>query len=113
MPSLDHRGATTAALIVWLRYACSPLFTGSTAKEQWALAGLDNPWTFVMNNLNEVTVTVAQYGDSHGLPAAKVGITKRDPRLVPPWKFPTTPVLMGLSIGALASFATSRIRRVR
>jgi hypothetical protein len=106
IPSIDPRGANIATLIVWTRYACSPLLMASASKEAWALNGTASPWTFVMNNLKELTVTIAQYADSLGLEPAKVGITKVDPKMTP--KFPTMTVVI---LGALALAAVFVSRR--
>jgi len=101
-PIIDDRAATSAVLIVWQRYSCVPLDVWSSRKEKWIAAHLGgDARDFVRSNLNELTVTIAQFGDSLGLDAAKVGITELDPKMKP--KFPVmTVVLLGaLAIGAV------------
>ena len=99
IPSIDNKAATAAALIVFTRYSCTPTDVASATKQKWANGGLfdGNTWAFVMNNITEITTTIAQFGDSMGLPPATVGITTKDPKMAP--KFPTTTIV---AIGVMA-----------
>jgi hypothetical protein len=98
---LSQQGATIAWALAGRRFDCAPSELRSAAKVDWVTKGSDNPWVWAMNNLNELTITLAQYGDSLGLAPASVGITQRDPKMTP--KFPmVTAVLLGaLAIGAV------------
>ena len=86
--SLTDEAATAAVLLIHERYNCVPLGLYSAQKVQWAISGLNNSVVFVAQNLNEITLTIAQLGDSLGLPAAKAGITQVDPKLKPKSKAP-------------------------
>jgi hypothetical protein len=100
--AIDTRAADAAATIVWLRYSCSPIDVSSKDKEAWALRGQTYAWVFVMNNINEITTTIAQFGDKLGLEPAKVGITERDPKMTPKFPFVTVALLGALAVGAVA-----------
>jgi hypothetical protein len=109
-PIATPQAADAAALLVWRRYSCAPRDTRSASKEKWAADGLfgGNTWAFVMNNLVEITTTIAQFGDSIGLDPATVGITERDPKMTP--KFPVMTVAL-LGALAAAAFVVSRRKR--
>lgn len=99
---LDDRAATAANLIMYDRLNC---ISDERLIDQNKLAkvrnGLANSISWAMANLADVTVQIAQLGDSLGLAPASVGITTVDPKLKP--KFPmTTVVILGvLALGAV------------
>ncbi len=111
-PVITEASATAAALIVWTRYTCVPVELRSPTKEKWISDGLFNPkpstWSFAMNNLHELTITIAQFGDSLGFAPATVGITQVDPKMAP--KFPIRTVAL-LGVLALGAFMVSRRKR--
>lgn len=106
-PVLVPKAADTAWLIASMRYSCSPL--QSTDRLRWTDQGATNTWTWALNNLTELTTVIAAYGDSLGLPAASVGITTRDPKLVPKFPYGTAALIAGLALGAGALY----LRRAR
>jgi hypothetical protein len=69
--------ATAAVMLVYDRYQYAPLDFYSAAKAKWANSGLSDSIGFVSQNLRELVVTLAEYGDSLNLPPASVGVTKR------------------------------------
>ena len=95
---LDDKSATTACLIVYDSMNCisDPRLIDFTAMAK-VNAALTNPIPWAMANLSDVTVRIAQFGDSLGLSPAAVGITKVDPKVAP--KFPIATVAI---VGALA-----------
>lgn len=60
--------------------------------------GMHNPVKWVTENMEDVIVRIAVYGDVLGLTPATVGIAKRNPNIEPPPAFPTGMVLFGLLI---------------
>jgi len=111
IPSITPNGANTASTIVWQRYACAQIGLDSPKKESWAYNGVltgSDSRAFVLANIAEITITLAQYADSLGLEPAKVGITEVDPRIAR--KFPTVTVVI---LGALALAAAVMYGRSR
>lgn len=104
--TIDDQVATIALLILRDRYECVPIDVWSQQKSKWVTEGLGNAVPFVTGNLAEITVTIAQIGDSLDLAPAKQGITRRDPKFTP--KFPVVTVAI---IGALALAAVAISRR--
>lgn len=77
VPALTDAAAFAAAVIVQARYANTTLDVWSDSKTLWINQGIAGDTTsFVRTNLQEITTTIAAYGDTLGLPPAKVGITK-------------------------------------
>jgi len=103
VPTLSQRAAEDAALIMWQRYSCVPLDLWSAKREKWAADGffVGNAWVFVLNNVNEITITLAQLADKLGLEPASTGITARDPKMTPKFPVMTVVMLAALSVGAV------------
>jgi len=74
---LSDAVTTAATILVYNRYEYVPHEFYTVSKAAWANAGLSDTIKFVSENLREIVVTIAEYGDKVGLPPAKVGITKR------------------------------------
>jgi hypothetical protein len=94
VPQLTDAAATAAALIVYDRYRCAPIdqSLGET-KSKWASAALSGDTTgWAMQNLAEIVPTIAQFGDSLGLPPASYGITTTDKKFAP--KLDTTQIIL-------------------
>jgi hypothetical protein len=104
VPVVPPRAADAAQLIVWSRYACVDPALQSLKKVAWTLHS--DSWSWTMNNLAEITTTLAQVADGLGLEPATTGITAVDPKMKP--KFPTMTVVL---IGALAVAAVVVARR--
>lgn len=105
--SLSLHAATIANLIATDRYNCAPTGTYSKAKALWITNGSDGKEVaFATANLAELTITIAQFADSLGLPAATVGITERDPKMTP--KMPVVTIAV---VGVLAIVAVAMSRR--
>jgi hypothetical protein len=112
--AFDERAAFAAATILIQRYACSS-DTKVGAEYRWALSSADNEVAFVKNNIDRVTLIIAQVGDAAGLDAAVVGITEVDPKLKP---MPTWVKVVGVGVGllgisALVSTLAKRRKRLR
>lgn len=94
---LPFAAANQAHLIIAEMATCAPIGTRD-AKLVHRLAAVDNVVGWVTENINDVTIKLAQLGDSLGLAAAVAGITKVDESLTP--KFPTGLfVLVGVGLG--------------
>jgi hypothetical protein len=108
LPALSEDAATAAVQTAYARYACAPteLQQGAASvtqnKIKWLIdaMGSQSQWSFVMNNLDELTTTIAQFGDRLGYPAASVGITKVDPLVAPKANPFIAVAVIGLAIGA-------------
>jgi hypothetical protein len=109
VPAISNSAAQAAALILWQRYRCAPSDVWSKTKDDWASSALFSggdpvppavTWSFVMNNLTEVTTTIAQFADTQGLAPADVGITQVDPKLTPKFPVGTAVIVGALAIGA-------------
>lgn len=109
LPLLPGLITTKAADLAWLiasmRWDCAPSDLQPVGilkvadKRKWMATGATNTWAFVTTNRKELTITLAQYGDSLGLKPAVAGITEVDPKMKP--KFPTTVAVIGaLAVGA-------------
>lgn len=99
---LDDRAATAANILMFDRLSCvSDERLIDQTQLAKVMAGTANPIPWAMANLSNITVQIAQLGDSLGLDPASVGITAVDPKLKP--KFPmTTVIVVGvLALGAL------------
>lgn len=83
MPTLTDEAATAANILLYDRYNCVSLDTWGKQKAKWALDGMNDSIPFVLANLEEITLTIAQVGDALDLAPASVGITNVDPRLKP------------------------------
>lgn len=91
--------AANQAWLLFLRILSCAEYEARNHKRVEKVAVVDDVVSWVTSNMAEVTVTIAQLGDSLGLAPAPVGITERDERVTP--KFPTTAVLLvGLALGA-------------
>lgn len=104
--SLNDKSAVTANLIMYDRLQCVAIGLVDMRKLQKVIDATENPMPHVQANLNDYTTNIAQFADSLGLPAAKVGITTVDPKVAP--KFPVTTVLL---LGGLALAAVFFVRR--
>ena len=81
--TLSDKAAATATLIVYDAATC--LSDVRFIDKRWTqnfLARTDDIG-YVMANLNDITVRIAQFADSKGLNPAAVGITTVDPKLTP------------------------------
>jgi hypothetical protein len=110
--AFDEWAATAVVAILVERYACG-VGGDATREYRWALSGLDNPLGFVRNNLDQVTLILAQAADAAGLDAANVGITTVDSKLkpTPTWMLVTGIGVGLLGLGALAQAIAKRRRR--
>lgn len=96
--SLTFPAANQAHNIVYLMSWCVEPGTGDSKRTE-RLASVSDVVGWVTENIREVTVTLAQLGDSFGYAPATVGIVERDERLAP--RFPTTALLLvGVAVGA-------------
>ncbi len=102
---------TAAALIIHDRYACVAVQIVNPQKLQWAIQGISDSIAFVSQNLDEITLTLAQVGDSLGLSPANVGITTVDPKLKPKSKLPY--IVFGGSLLVAAIVAGLYMRKGR
>jgi len=104
--------AYAAAQITYARYNCSGMDFWSDTKSNWVLRALQSDTiAWVNQNLNELTVTLAQYGDSQGYPPADVGITKVDEKVTPKKLSKTTVVSVG-AIFTIVGAALSTWRKL-
>lgn len=104
VPMIDDKTATTALMILYDRYNCVPVeLVGPKAK--WVTDGLGNAIPFVQSNLNEITTTLAQFGDKNGLPVAAYGITTKAPMFTPSLSIP---LVVGGGVLLLAVLVASR-----
>jgi hypothetical protein len=107
VPVVPELAAAAAQTIVFDRYSCVDPSLISKQKLAWVLEAKGGWWAWTMNNLAEITVTLAQVADGLGLEPATVGITAVDPKMK--LKFPTMTVVM---LGALAVAAVVVSRRM-
>lgn len=105
---LSDQAATMANVIMYDRFNCVDSSLIDFRKLKLIRDGSANPIPWANANLRDITVNIAQFADSLGLPTASVGITTVDPRVAP--KFPTLTVV---ALGALALGAVLFARRKR
>lgn len=99
--------ATSAIIIALQRIDAAPLMLQDHKHKRQLSDALTNPVPYVRAHLNQLTTTIAQFGDSKGLAPAAVGITKADPRFTPKFPIKTVALLGGL---AVVAFVISRGR---
>lgn len=93
--NLTDAQATAAVMILIDRYQSAPLGTYSGSKASWAINGLANAIPFVTANLEEITTTIAEFGDSLGLSPAPVGITTKAEKFKPKFPYGTVAIVGG------------------
>lgn len=110
VPAMTLEVAIRAAQLVQARYSCVATFDMfSASKEDWVLNAIQGDTvTWANANLHEITMTIAQFGDSLGLSPAAVGITTRDEKLVPKPKLATLASIGFVSLVLGAAIAARR-----
>ena len=107
VPVISEQAAFIANQIMFDHYTCVDPSMVPTAKVNQIMAARGGYWSWVMNNLNEITTTIAQVADGAGIQPAKVGITVVDPKMTP--KLPVGMLLISAAaVGAIYFFTRGK-----
>lgn len=110
-PELSDKAASTAWLLMGQRYSCVPDDQFSQSKNAWVnsfnAGSIADTKAWVQSNLNEITITIAQFGDKLGLAPAAYGITERDTKFTPS----LTPTTAIFAVGAVGLGLVLALRR--
>lgn len=86
-PGQLTRDLATSAIVLMqgIALAAAPSDPYAAQQATELAQAIRNPTDYVSARVTQITQALAVYGDAKGLPPAKVGITRRDPRFAVKW----------------------------